>query len=115
MKGRNGSNWTRLLARPVSKHPWGAALCEVAHAAVVIHQVTGTWPTLFAYPYGQSGDYLQDEYFPEFLEQHKTQAAFGTDAMPVTADSPRWNLPRYVYGADWKTRTELQQLLADVR
>ena len=94
---------------------YAEAMCEVAHAAAVIHRVTGLWPTLFAYPYGQSSDYLRDEYFPEFLEQHRTQAAFGTEARPVTRDSSRWNLPRYVYGADWLTPAKLQQILADAR
>ena len=94
---------------------YAEAVCEVAYAAISIHRIIGNWPTLFAYPYGESSRYLREEYFPQFPEQHRTQAAFGTDAMPVTRDSPRWNLPRYVYGANWQTPMELQQILSAVR
>jgi peptidoglycan/xylan/chitin deacetylase (PgdA/CDA1 family) len=68
---------------------------------------------LFAYPYGESNEYLQREYFPRFARDLGLIAAFGTAPAPITPDSPIWNLPRYVFGHDWKTPADLLALLRD--
>lgn len=90
---------------------YAEAGCAVALAAASIHRIIGQWPTLFAYPYGESSAYLRDVYFPQFPEQHRTWAAFGIGSRPITKGSSRWNLPRYGYRLDWQTPMELQQLL----
>lgn len=68
--------------------------------------------TLFAYPYGESNDYLVEEYLPRSAHEHRVRAAFSTEAAPVTSDSNRWCLPRYVCGRDWRDPAELDSLLS---
>jgi hypothetical protein len=72
-------------------------------------------PRLFAYPYGETNDYLVREYFPTYTSEHRCTAAFTTDARPMTSADDRWALPRYVCGRDWRTPEELQRVLADAR
>ncbi len=67
--------------------------------------------TLFCYPYSQVNDYLRMEYFPQHESMHGMRAAFGDGATPVTQDSDRWNLPRYICGHHWKSPDELRDLL----
>lgn len=66
---------------------------------------------LFAYPYGETNDYLLDEYLPRHAGEHRLLAAFGTVPAPVEAASPRWNLPRYVCGHHWRSPEALEDLL----
>jgi len=68
---------------------------------------------LFAYPYGEASDYLVQEYFPRYKSAHKIVAAFGLTGDYVTAQSNRWNLPRFSCGADWKSPAELERILHD--
>ncbi|MBA8884821.1 polysaccharide deacetylase family protein [Dokdonella fugitiva] len=67
---------------------------------------------LFAYPYGETNDYLLREYLPGHAGRHRLRAAFGTEAAPVSPGAHRWNLPRYIAGAHWKSPGELERLLA---
>ena len=41
------------------------------------------------------------------------RAAFGDGATPITLDSDRWNLPRYICGHHWKSADELRAILHD--
>jgi hypothetical protein len=66
---------------------------------------------LFAFPYGETNEYLLREYLPNHENEHRLRAAFGTDPKPVGFDSDRWNLPRYVCGHDWRSPDELARLL----
>lgn len=66
---------------------------------------------LFAYPYGESSDYLVRDYLPRFAHEHRLRAAFGTNPAPVESNSSRWQLPRYVCGPDWRSPADLEQLL----
>ena len=68
--------------------------------------------SLFAYPYGETNDYLLREYLPRHAHEHRLRAAFGTAPEPVEAGSPRWNLPRYVCGRDWASVDEFASVLA---
>lgn len=68
---------------------------------------------LFAYPYGDCPAYLRDEYFPRFGADMGMTAAFGTEPNPVTADSNRWQLGRYVCGQHWGSTDDLRRLLVD--
>ena len=85
--------------------------CEISMATLYIQSLTGRTPTLLAYPYGQSSDYLREVYLPNFGAQHGMLAAFGTYEGSVSLSSPRWNLPRYVHRWHWKTPDQLRRLL----
>lgn len=67
----------------------------------------------FAYPYGESNEYLEREYFPRFGETLGLSAAFGDSPEPVTKSSSRWRLPRYVLGRDWKDPQGLRRVLRE--
>lgn len=85
---------------------------EIVQAGCYIAQKTSSlWPTLFAYPYGQSSDYLRTVYFPRFAHEHRTLAAFGADGGYVTRSSSRWNLPRFVCGAHWRDTETLSRIV----
>jgi peptidoglycan/xylan/chitin deacetylase (PgdA/CDA1 family) len=68
---------------------------------------------LFAYPYGETNDYLLSDYLPNRTAEHRLRAAFGTNPQPVERTSPRWNLPRYVCGHHWASADDLVRLLDD--
>lgn len=85
---------------------------QVLRAAILIEQRCGRWPEAFAYPFGESSDYLRGTWFPGFVAEHRCRAAFGTAPGWITPDSDRWNLPRFVCGRDWTTPGELLGLLA---
>lgn len=67
--------------------------------------------TIFCYPFGHVSDYLRDTYFPRHMDAHGMLAAMGDGATPVTADSNRWNLPRYICGWHWKSSDALREIL----
>ncbi len=66
----------------------------------------------FAYPYGHCPALVADQYLPQHEQQTGIVAAFTTEAEPVTDNSNRWRLPRYVFRRDWSSPAELKQLLA---
>jgi peptidoglycan/xylan/chitin deacetylase (PgdA/CDA1 family) len=84
---------------------------QVLDAAQYIHAQTGTWPDLFAYPYGESSAFLRNNWFPQNQNQHRHRAALGTDPAPVTAETNIWNVPRFICGRDWHTPDELIALV----
>lgn len=95
---------------------WADADAQIRQAADWLDRRLAPQRTdLFAYPYGETSDYLLDEYFPRHTREHRVRAAFGTSPEPVTRDSPRWNLPRYVCGHHWRDESGLARLLADAR
>ena len=65
----------------------------------------------FCYPFGQASDYLRGEYLPRFGPALGIEAAFGVQGEPASADSDRWQVPRYVCGWHWKSPEELARLL----
>ncbi len=66
---------------------------------------------LFAYPFGNSTDYLAREYLPTFTHEHGLLGAFTTVPEIAHEGSNRWLLPRYVCGADWRSPDELGAIL----
>jgi peptidoglycan/xylan/chitin deacetylase (PgdA/CDA1 family) len=86
-------------------------LQQVVRAGAAIEARAGVWPSVFAYPYGQSSEYLRETFFPAFTHVHGCRAAVGTRAGTVTADSDVWNLPRYVCRRDWRSPEELIEVL----
>jgi len=84
---------------------------EIRRAQMLIGQQCGTTPCLFAYPYGESNDYLEGEYLPRHGPAIGLAGAFTTGAAPVTKQTSRWSIPRYVHGRDWRSAQELVDLL----
>ena len=80
---------------------------QVIQAGDFICNITGQWPEIFAYPFGESSDYIRDEFFPNHSKEHQSLAALGTRAGFVTTQSNRWDLPRFVCGRDWKSPAAL--------
>lgn len=84
---------------------------QVVTSAKLIEQRTGAWPEFFAYPFGESSDFLREQYFPGFATEHRCRAALGTEPGLVTPACNRWKLPRFVCGRDWRSSAELLALL----
>jgi len=80
---------------------------QVVRAGEFMQQKIGRYPAVFAYPFGESSEYIRREFFPQHRKQHRCLAAVGTDAGQVSSHSNRWNLPRFVCGRDWTTPGEL--------
>jgi len=80
---------------------------QVVQAGEFIESKTGRRPCFFAYPFGESGAYIRNEYFPLHGDDHHCLAAVGTEPDMVTVHSNRWNLPRFVCGRDWSYPSEL--------
>lgn len=87
---------------------------QVVQAAESIAQKTGRRPGYFAYPFGESSEYIRNEYFPSRRDEHQCLAALGTKPGLVSVNSDRWNLPRYVCGRDWSAPAELLDTLDQV-
>lgn len=84
---------------------------QVVQAAEFIEGKTGRYPPFFAYPYGESSEYIRNEYFPNHRDQHRCRAALGTEPGLISAKSNRWDLPRLVCGRDWTDPKELLTIL----
>jgi len=80
---------------------------QVVKASDYIEGKTGRRPSLFAYPFGESSEFIRNEYFPLRRDEHHCLAALGTRSGLATSHSERWNLPRFVCGRDWSTPGEL--------
>lgn len=92
---------------------YAEATCEVALASTLIQGITGRRPAFLAYPYGESSDYLREEYMPKFASEHGISAAFSTAGEKVSADSNIWNVPRFVHRRHWEHKSELAEILGD--
>lgn len=87
-----------------------SADAEILKAERYIREKTeGLSLPYFAYPYGQSNDFLAEEYFPARMDWF--QAAFTTAGRPVAPSDSRWLIPRFVCGDHWKTPEGLMSIL----
>ena len=84
---------------------------QVNKAADSIAAVTGRRPDLYAYPYGESSDFLRDTYFPDHQNEHGMRAAVGAGPEFASRGSNRWDIPRFVFGRDWNSREGFQKIL----
>ncbi len=85
---------------------------EIAAATRYINERIAPQRTrIFCYPFSHVANYLRDEYLPQFAEAHGMLAAMGDGATPVTRDSNRWDLPRYICGWHWKSPAALREIL----
>ena len=85
---------------------------QVVTAAAFIRSITGQYPAFFAYPFGESSEYMRETWFPGHRQEHRCRAAIGTDPYTLLPSSNRWNLPRFVCGRDWSTPGELLKTLS---
>ncbi len=91
---------------------WALADLEIRQARAYIDQkAPNAAADLFAYPFGETNAFLLDEYFPAGPSRTGTRAAFSTEPAHVTGGANRWNLPRYVCGASWRTPEGLAHIL----
>ncbi len=95
-----------------SVNTMGQCVRQVVNAAEYIESQTGSWPELFAYPFGESSAFIREQFFPGEAARHGCRAALGTEPGMVTQNSDRWNLPRFVCGRDWQSPSQLLDLLA---
>jgi hypothetical protein len=87
---------------------------EILHAQRYLERVApNPAARLFAYPYGESNDFLVHEYLPALARREATAplAAFTTDPGYVHAGSDRWRLPRFVCGSHWRSPAQLRAIL----
>jgi hypothetical protein len=89
-----------------------AADYQIAQAAEYLwERAPNPAARIFAYPYGPSGRYLVNEYFPTRGAALRIDACVSDDARPWTDKSNRWSLPRYIHGRDWQEPAQLAKLL----
>jgi hypothetical protein len=88
---------------------------QVRKAADSIAAMTGRRPTLFAYPYGESSNYLKNIYMPQREDEHGMRAAVNTVPQYASRDSSRWEIPRFICGRDWNTPESFQIILDRAR
>jgi hypothetical protein len=88
------------------------AEAEIAAAARHIDErIAPARTRIFCYPFSHVPDYLRITYFPRHADEHGMLAAMGDGAEPVTRNSDRWNLPRYICGWHWKSSETLAEIL----
>lgn len=88
------------------------AEAEIAAAARYIDaRIAPRRTRLFCYPFSHVPEFLRADYLPKRMDEHGMLAAFGDGATPVTLESDRWNLPRYICGWHWKSPAELTGIL----
>lgn len=90
-----------------------AAACreQVVIAAEYIAERIGRWPSMFAYPFGHASEYIRNDYFPNRIDEHRTRAAFSTEAGYLEAGLNPWYLPRFICGYHWRDESSLVAIL----
>jgi len=87
---------------------------QIVQADEYIQRLTnGRAARLFAYPYGETTDYLIEEYFPQHMQRHRMLAAFSTAGGYATRESNRWNIPRFMCGLHWRSPEGLERILRE--
>jgi len=76
-----------------------------------IESVTHSDCRYFAFPWGERSAYLIEQYLPLFQNEHKYLGCVTVDAEYVTPTSNRWEMPRFVCRADWRSPAQLEQIL----
>ena len=89
-----------------------AADAEIRRAAEFIaRHAPGPSNALFAYPNGESNDYLVREYFPRHAGELGIDAAFTITPGYIDRGSDPWRLPRFTCGDDWRSPEDLDRIL----
>ena len=66
---------------------------------------------LFAYPYGDTNEFLLRDYFPRRSRSLGIRAAFTTRAGFLENGCGRWEAPRFMFRRDWSSPEELATIL----
>lgn len=82
---------------------------QILNASHYIENVVNKEVILFGYPYGHYNSFLTDEYFPH--QQNRIIAAFTCDPEHVTRETNLWKIPRFVCGHNWKTPSDLKDII----
>ena len=88
-----------------------AASAQTTIAFEYIKYITDANPDLFVYPYGGYSSYLADTFFLNFGAEHRTVAAFTTQAGFISRNSNPYKLNRFMHAEHWSTGVEFQQIL----
>lgn len=89
---------------------WHDADMQIMQAEWYIrNKLDGQSTGLFAYPYGDTSQFLIEEYFPHHQSQFK--GAFTTDGKYVFDNTNVWDIPRFVCGDHWSEPEGLKQIL----
>lgn len=87
---------------------------EISRAVTFLNdQLAPTRSRQLAWPFGQSNDFLREQFMPSRGVELGLEAAWSTDAAPVERSSHLWNLPRYVCGWHWRSPGELVDILRE--
>jgi len=90
----------------------GIAEREIAQAASYLQsRAPNPGAGLFAYPYGDTNDFLVRDYFPRRSRSLGIRAAFTTRAGFLEAGCGRWEVPRFMFRRDWSSPGELASIL----
>ncbi len=85
---------------------------EIAQADRYLRsRVPSPTAALFAYPYGETNEFLAARYFPARFDRFA--AAFTTEAAYLDERSDPWRIPRFTCGLDWKTPEDFRRLLGE--
>jgi hypothetical protein len=85
---------------------------EIRRAAAYLRDAAPNPGTaLFAYPYGQSNEYLVHDYFPRYGAEMGIRAAFTDRAGFLEPGVGRWEIPRFYCARDWSSPDELRAIL----
>lgn len=95
---------------------YAEASVYVGLASEYIASRLGTWPDLFAYPFGPASDYMINIYMPTQYAEHGVVAAFCAGGEYVTRNSNIYCLGRFIHRAfpqygGWRNEEELKNLL----
>lgn len=89
---------------------------EIAQAqSYLVARAPNPDAAIFGYPYGETNDFLVHDYLPRRGPALGITAAVSDGAKPMTETSDRWQIPRFVFGRDWKAPGDLQRILDDAR
>lgn len=87
---------------------------QIRQATQYIDSVLGLGNTrFFAFPYGESNDFLLHDYLPNEAQSHRIQMALTTDPDYLRRDTNRYAVPRFVCGRDWNTPDGLVKILEE--
>lgn len=87
---------------------------QIMQASNYITRLTnGRAARLFAYPYGETTEYLIEDYFPNNMKRHRMLAAFSVAGEYATRENNRWSIPRFVCGLHWNSPEGLEKILRD--
>lgn len=84
---------------------------QIIQAKHEIDRLANTDSQLFCYPWGQTNNYLTQEYLPNRAARAGIKAAFTCEPKAVSKTTNRWLVPRFVCGPDWHSPQQLQKLL----